>query len=135
MAGGDRLEVSRLDGIFGRDLELTGLLARLVVRLSELAGEAGVEPLLSTEVWAVVLEDGVEAVEVMASQQFTVAISGTSCSWALETRDGVEYGAEDRSRLVLIFRRFDSDWTFLSSAVGGWGAVVPAHLTYAVSEA
>ena len=80
MAGGDRLEVSRLDGIFGRDLELTDLLARLVLRLSELAGEAGVEPLLSTEVWAVVLEEGVEA-----SLQFTVAISGTSCSWAVET--------------------------------------------------
>ena len=44
MAGGDRLDVSRLDGIFGRDLELTGELPRGVVSVPELAGEAGVEP-------------------------------------------------------------------------------------------
>ena len=43
-AGGERLDISRLDGIFGRDLELTGELPRGVVSVPELAGEAGVEP-------------------------------------------------------------------------------------------
>ena len=97
MAGGDRLEVSRLDGIFGRDLEETALLARGLVRLSELPGEAGVEPLLSTEVWAVVLEEGLEVVEVVAvvevleaSPQLTGAISGTNWSWLLGRREEVE---------------------------------------------
>ena len=94
MAGGDRLELSRLEGIFGRDRELPGLLARLAARLP---GEAGVEPLLSTEVWAVVLEEGLEVVEVVAvvevleaSPQLTGAISGTNWSWLLGRREEVE---------------------------------------------
>ena len=44
MAGGDRLDVSRQDGIFGRDFELTGELPSGLVSVPKLGGEAGVEP-------------------------------------------------------------------------------------------
>ena len=54
MAGGDRLAGSRQDGIFGRDLELTGELPREAVWVLELAGDRGFDPELSTELLLVI---------------------------------------------------------------------------------
>ena len=79
MAGGERLAGSRLEGIFGRDLELIGELPRGVdVTLLELAGEAGVEPELSTEDafmiwWPMASPRGLD----LSLLPFTGAASGT----------------------------------------------------------
>ena len=106
VVGGDLLDMSRLEGIFGKDLEFNGdapsgapaaLGSAGAADDIELPGEAGFDPELSTdpEDWIVYgcwdrvgvivvceIGDGVES----SLCPRTTDVSGTSCNWLVATR-------------------------------------------------